>query len=116
MLCVNIQLFGGRGSSSSMTGARLIHNLHPQVEYPQRVEYWKKQILAGNEIPILVDTIDHTEIISGNHALAAYKELGKTPEVYEMDWIKFANEAGKVTDTVGFIKDAIKKGKAKRVY
>lgn len=92
-----------------------IAGLQPDVEYPERVEHWKKQIEAGNERPILVSSTDENRIIDGNHTLAAYKELGKTPKVYAMDRVEFLLGASEAKDTVDFIRQAIKDGKATEV-
>lgn len=106
---------GGRGTSSGMNAIIQINDLRPQVEYPERVEYWKRQIQQGNDRPILVDENNLTRIIDGNHTLAAYQELGMKPKVYAMNRIEFLNGAALSNDTVDFIEDAIKKRKAKRV-
>lgn len=103
------------GGSASPAMQAYVAGLKPAVEYPERVEYWKKQIKAGNERPVLVSSSDESRVIDGNHTLAAYQELGKTPKVYAMDRITFLNEASEADDTVEYIKQAIKEGKAKEV-
>lgn len=102
-----------KGGSDAMQS--YIAGLNPDVEYPERVEHWKKQIEAGNERPILVSSTDENRIIDGNHTLAAYKELGKTPKVYAMDRVEFLLGASEAKDTVEFIRQAIKDGKATEV-
>lgn len=107
---------GGAGKASSSASMKAyIDGLNPDVEYPERVEHWKKQIQAGNDRPILVSATDENRVIDGNHTLAAYKELGKTPKVYAMDRIEFLLGASEAKDTVEFIRQAIKEGKATEV-
>lgn len=105
---------GGSGSASPAM-RDYVAGLKPSVEYPERVEYWKQQIQAGNDRPVLVASNDESRVIDGNHTLAAYQELGKTPKVYAMDRITFLNEASEASDTVEYIKQAIKEGKATEV-
>lgn len=105
---------GGGGAASPAMQA-YVGSLKPAVEYPERVEYWKQQIQAGNERPILVSDKDENRVIDGNHTLAAYQELGKTPKVYAMDRVQFLVEASEAPDTVEYIKQAIKDGKATEV-
>lgn len=104
---------GSAGGTKKMK--EYIANLEPDVEYPERVEHWKKQIQAGNERPILVSSSDENRVIDGNHTLAAYKELGLTPKVYAMDRVEFLLGASESKDTVDFIRQAIKDGKATEV-
>lgn len=108
---------GGGGASAKVSDGMkdYIAGLEPDVEYPERVEHWKKQIEAGNDRPILVSATDENRVIDGNHTLAAYKELGKTPKVYAMDRIEFLLGASEAKDTVEFIRQAIKDGKATEV-
>ena len=104
---------GSAGGTKKMK--EYVANLEPDVEYPERVEHWKKQIQAGNERPILVSSSDENRVIDGNHTLAAYKELGLTPKVYSMDRVEFLLGASEAKDTVEFIRQAIKEGKATEV-
>lgn len=90
-------------------------DLSPNVEYSERVEYWKKQIKSGNHRPILVDKNNPKRVIDGNHTLAAYKELGIEPEIYSMDRVEFLNGAAETDDTVEYIRNAIGTGKAERM-
>ena len=107
---------GGSGKAATSAGMKdYIAGLNPDVEYPERVEHWKKQIQAGNDRPILVSATDENRVIDGNHTLAAYKELGKTPKVYAMDRVEFLLGASEAKDTVEFIRQAIKDGKATEV-
>ena len=106
---------GGGGAATSAGMKAYIDGLNPDVEYPERVEHWKKQIQAGNDRPILVSATDENRVIDGNHTLAAYKELGKTPKVYAMDRVEFLLGASEAKDTVDFIRQAIKDGKATEV-
>ena len=101
------------GTSQEMK--RYVDNLKPEVEYPERVDHWKQQIKAGKDRPILVSSTDENRIIDGNHTLQAYKELGKTPKIYSMDRIEFLNGAAQAKDTVDYIRQAIKDGRAKEV-
>ena len=97
------------------TGIISISDLNPQVEYPERVEYWVNQIKAGNIRPVLVDEKDYTRVIDGNHTLAAYKRLKIEPPVYAMNRIEFLLGASESSNDVEFINNAIKKKKAKRM-
>lgn len=101
------------GATSGMKA--YVAQLEPDVEYPERVEYWKKQIQNGNDRPVLVSSTDENRVIDGNHTLAAYKELGKTPKVYAMDRVEFLLGASEADNTVDFIRQAIKDGKATEV-
>ena len=105
----------GTSTNKSEPKDNLLKDLHPDVEYPERVEYWKEQIKKGNHRPVLVDKKDPTRVIDGNHTLAAYQELGMEPEVYAMDRIEFLNGAGEADDTVEYIRNAIKEGKAEKI-
>ena len=105
---------GGSGSGSGGAISSYINSLEPAVEYPERVEHWKKKIQSGTERAILVSDKDLNRVIDGNHALQAYKELGKEPKIYATNRINFLNGAAEKGE-LEWTREAIANGEAKLV-
>ncbi len=109
---------GGSSTGSSKNSSdgilnKYVNELKPDVEYDERVNYWKKQIKEGNHRPILVSDKDYLRVVDGNHTLAAYKELKMTPpKIYAVNRIDFLNGAADMGDDLKWIEQAIKSGKA----
>lgn len=94
-------------------------SLKANTEYDEIEKEWKAKILEnyknGYRRPILVDENDLTRVIDGNHTLQAFQELGIEPLIYKMNRRLFLTEAWKADDTVEWIEQMVKEGKATRI-